>query len=606
MALDGFVLGSILYELKKKILNGKINKIYQPETDELIFNIRNKGQNHLLLVSVNNNYPRINLTNSSKKNPYEPYNFCMLLRKYLTSSIIKDIRQINNDRVIEIDFEVFDELRTKSIKTLIVEIMGKHSNAVLVSDNKVLDSIYKIGENKAIDRVLYPGVEYKYPDVGNEVNPTTINYNHFKRLFENENEGKKVYNFFLHNFTGFGPRLSREMCLRSQIDENSKIGEIDKNSFEKLYISFENLLKSKKNNNYNWNIYSKDNEYIDFHCFPLEIYKDFTEINFDSISKLVDNYYYYKDRYQRMQQRIHHLKKVVDKNISKNQSKLLKLKEEYEISKDRDKYKVYGDLIIAYMSTIKYYNDSVKVKNYYDNNNTIEIPLDSRLSLSKNAQKYYKKYEKLKTAQEKIKKQIKITKQKLDYFYNLQYMINNCDDFEAVNEIREELVNTGYLKSKSSKNKKHRKSKPYKVISRDGFEIYIGKNNKQNDYITFNLASKEDIWMHTKNIPGSHVIVITKGKEIPDTTLEEAASYAAYYSNARQSSKVPVNYTYKKQIRKPKNAEPGFVIFKKYYTMYIDPQKPKENKWKSFILLLIPCPYHPIPLALPKLSHFLR
>ncbi|MFO7887528.1 MAG: NFACT RNA binding domain-containing protein [Eubacteriales bacterium] len=578
MALDGFVLGSILYELKKKILNGKVNKIYQPETDELVFNIRNKGQNYLLLVSVNNNYPRINLTDNNKKNPYEPYNFCMLLRKYLTSSIIKEIRQINNDRVLEIDFEVFDELRTKSIKTLVVEIMGKHSNVVLLSDNKVLDSIYKIGENKGINRVLYPGVEYKYPDVGNEVNPGTINYNSFKKLFKSENEGKKVYNFFLHNFTGFGPRLSREMCLRSKIDENSKIGEVDENLFDRLYISFENLLKSKKNNNYSWNIYSKDKEYIDFHCFPLDIYKDYTTVNFTSISKLVDEYYYYKDRYQRMQQRIHHLKKIVDKNITKNQSKLLKLKNEYEISKDRDKYKVYGDLIIAYMSTIKNYKDSVKVKNYYDDNNIIEIPLDGRLSLSKNAQKYYKKYEKLKTAQEKINRQIKITKQKLDYFYNLQYMINNCDDFEAVSEIKEELVNRGYLKSKSTKSKKHIKSKPYKVISRDGFEIYIGKNNNQNDYITFNLASKEDIWMHTKNIPGSHVVIITKGREIPDTTLEEAASYAAYHSNARQSSKVPVNYTYKKHIKKPNNAEPGFVIFKKYYTMYINPQKPKENK----------------------------
>jgi predicted ribosome quality control (RQC) complex YloA/Tae2 family protein len=279
-----------------------------------------------------------------------------------------------------------------------------------------------------------------------------------------------------------------------------------------------------------------------------------------------------------MQQRIHHLKKIVDKNISKNQTKLLKLKKEFEESKDRDKYKVYGDLIIAYMSRIQDFEDSVTVNNYYDDNKEIEIPLDNRLSLSQNAQKYYKKYEKLKTAQVKINNQIKLTKQKLDYFYNLQYMVNNCDDFEAVNEIKEELASSGYLKNKKSKNKKSYKSKPYKILSKDGFEIYIGKNNKQNDYITFNLASKEDIWMHTKNIPGSHVVVITEGKDVPDSTLEEAASYAAYYSNARQSSKVPVNYTYKKHIKKPKNAEPGFVIFHKYYTMFIDPQKPKENK----------------------------
>lgn len=586
MALDGFVLGSIVYELKSKILNGKINKIYQPETDELLFNIRNKGENYMLLISVNNNYPRINLTDSSKKNPYEPYNFCMLLRKYLTSSIIKDIRQINNDRVIEIDFEVFDELRTKSIKTLVIEIMGKHSNAILISDNTILDSLNKIGENKGIDRVIYPGISYEYPKTGDEINPLNVNFEKFKELFKKENEGKKVYNFFLHNFTGFGPKLSREVCLRSYVDENNRIGEIEENTLVSLYNSFKNLIDLSKKNTYSWNIYSKDREYIDFHCFPLKIYEEYESEKFDSISLLVDEYYYYKDKYQRMQQRIHHLKKIVDKNISKNQTKLLKLKKEFEESKDRDKYKVYGDLIIAYMSRIQDFEDSVTVNNYYDDNKEIEIPLDNRLSLSQNAQKYYKKYEKLKTAQVKINNQIKLTKQKLDYFYNLQYMVNNCDDFEAVNEIKEELASSGYLKNKKSKNKKSYKSKPYKILSKDGFEIYIGKNNKQNDYITFNLASKEDIWMHTKNIPGSHVVVITEGKDVPDSTLEEAASYAAYYSNARQSSKVPVNYTYKKHIKKPKNAEPGFVIFHKYYTMFIDPQKPKENKWFPFILLL--------------------
>jgi predicted ribosome quality control (RQC) complex YloA/Tae2 family protein len=502
----------------------------------------------------------------------------MLLRKYLTSSIIKDIRQINNDRIIEIDFEVFDELRTKSIKTLVIEIMGKHSNAILISNNTILDSLNKIGENKGIGRVIYPGISYEYPQSGGEINPFDVNFEKFKELFKKENEGKKVYNFFLYNFTGFGPKLSREICLRSYVDENNRIGEIEENTLVSLYNSFKNLIDLSKKNTYNWNIYSKDREYIDFHCFPLKIYEEYESEKFDSISLLVDEYYYYKDKYQRMQQRIHHLKKIVDKNISKNQTKLLKLKKEFEESKDRDKYKVYGDLIIAYMSRIQDFQDSVTVNNYYNDNKEIEIPLDNRLSLSQNAQKYYKKYEKLKTAQVKINNQIKLTKHKLDYFYNLQYMVNNCDDYEAVNEIKEELASSGYLKNKKGKNKKSYKSKPYKVLSKDGFEIYIGKNNKQNDYITFNLASKEDIWMHTKNIPGSHVVVITEGKNVPDSTLEEAAAYAAYYSNARQSSKVPVNYTYKKHIKKPKNAEPGFVIFHKYYTMFIDPQKPKENK----------------------------
>ncbi|MBG0765393.1 MAG: NFACT family protein, partial [Tissierellales bacterium] len=254
------------------------------------------------------------------------------------------------------------------------------------------------------------------------------------------------------------------------------------NTLVSLYNSFKNLIDLSKKNTYSWNIYSKDREYIDFHCFPLKIYEEYESEKFDSISLLVDEYYYYKDKYQRMQQRIHHLKKIVDKNISKNQTKLLKLKKEFEESKDRDKYKVYGDLIIAYMSRIQDFEDSVTVNNYYDDNKEIEIPLDNRLSLSQNAQKYYKKYEKLKTAQVKINNQIKLTKQKLDYFYNLQYMVNNCDDFEAVNEIKEELASSGYLKNKKSKNKKSYKSKPYKILSKDGFEIYIGKNNKQNDY----------------------------------------------------------------------------------------------------------------------------
>ncbi len=578
MALDGFVLNSIVHELKGKILGGKVNKIYQPETDELIFNIRSNRENYSLLISVNNNYPRINLTEESKINPYEPLNFCMLLRKYLNNSIIKDIKQINNDRVLEIDFEAYDEFRTKSIKTLIVEIMGKHSNALLLSEGNIIDSIYKIGENKNLNRVIYPGVKYKYPGTGSEINPATVTETQFIELLKNENEGKKLYNFFLNNFTGFGPKLSRELCARSFNDENIKIGEIDPPSYEKIYNAFSGLLEQSSKNDYKWLIYKNNNEYIDFHCFDLKIYNQYETSEYSSVSKLLEEFFYYKDKYQRMQQKIHHLKKVVDKNIEKNQKKLLILKDEYENSKDRDKYKVYGDLIIAYMSTITKYEKTIKVKNYYDNNNLIEIPLDERLTLSQNAQKYYKKYEKLKKAQMKIKNQIKITKQKLDYLYNLQYMINNCEDFDAVNEIKEELSNTGYIKRKSSGKKKNPKSKPYKYKSKDGFYIYIGKNNKQNDYITFTLASKEDIWLHTKNIPGSHVVIVTEGKEVPDSTLEEAASYAAYYSNARSSSKVPVNYTEVKHIKKPKNTEPGFVIFNKYYTMYIDPVKPKENK----------------------------
>ena len=577
MALDGFVLGSVIYELKNKILGGKVNKIYQPESDELLFHIRSNRENFTLLISVNNNYPRINLTKENKKNPYEPLNFCMLLRKYLNNSIIKDIKQINNDRVLEIDFEVFDEFRTKSIKTLVIEIMGKHSNAVLLSEGLIIDSIYKLGENKNLNRVIYPGIEYKYPGTGLEVNPFDVNKDRFLEMLTNENEGKKLYNFFLSNFTGFGPKLSRELCSRAVEDENVKLGELNSSLFEETFEEFSDLLDEQLKNNYSWTIYKKENEYIDFHCFDLKIYEGYDRKEFQSISELLEDFYYYKDKYQRMQQRIHHLKKIVDKNINKNQKKLLILKDEYENSKDRDKYKVFGDLIIAYMGTIESYGNTIEVKNYYDNNKIIKIPLDERLSLSQNSQKYYKKYEKLKKAQKKINTQIKITKQKLDYLYNLQYMINNCDDFEAVNEIKEELINSGYIKKKKSKKKRNYKSKPYKYVSKDGYNIYIGKNNKQNDYITFTLASKEDIWLHTKNIPGSHVVIVTKGKNIPDSTLEEAASYAAYFSNARNSSKVPVNYTEIKHIKKPKNAEPGFVIFHKYYTMYIDPIKPKEN-----------------------------
>ncbi|KNF08731.1 putative RNA-binding protein, snRNP like protein [Gottschalkia purinilytica] len=589
MSLDGVVLKSICNELNQLILDGKIDKVYQPENDEVILNIRSKGSNIKLLMSASSNNPRVYVTDSSKSNPANPPMFCMLLRKHIQNGKIIDIEQISMERILKISIQSLNELGDLTTKELIIEIMGKHSNIVLVdkNSNKIIDSIKRVPLSLSSVRQVLPGLEYKLPPSQNKLCPTEINRNDFFNIINRDNKDFKVYKFLYNSFIGLSPLLAREICFISNIDVDKTINSLCDDEKEKLYLGFDKFYTDIKNNNYNPTIVKDSNNYevISFSCVDLNQFGNLPKIHYDSISVVLEEFYLTRDKVDRIKQKSTDLRKSITTKLERALNKLSKQKQELIEAEKREKFKIYGDLLTANIYQIQKGQVEIDVQNFYSEDlETITIKLDPRLSGSDNAQKYYKKYNKLKSAYELISNQMIKTEEEINYLENILLSLENCIEVNELDEIREELVNEGYLKRSLNKNKKHIKkdtSEPYHFVSSDGYDIFVGKNNKQNDYLTLKFASKEDIWLHTKNIPGSHVIIKSQNKEVPENTIIEAAKLAAYYSKAKMSSNVPVDYTERKYVKKPNGAKPGMVIYDTNSTIYVTPSLDKISKIKK-------------------------
>ncbi|EOD01305.1 Rqc2 family fibronectin-binding protein [Caldisalinibacter kiritimatiensis] len=587
MSLDGIVVRAISYELKNKILNGKIDKVYQPEKDEVLLNIRNYGSNMKLLMSANNNNPRVHLVNSTKPNPQTPPMFCMLLRKHLQGGKIIGVKQISMERILIIEVENLDELGNIATKQLIIEIMGRHSNIIFVDKKSktVIDAIKRIGNDISSVRQVLPGFNYELPPSQDKVNPLDATKNTFKEKLDSSNGGTPIYKFLYKTFLGLSPLIGREICNKADIDNSTVIDELDSESTNNLYNSFSSIMLDINSNKYTPNIVIDENynKLTAFSAVPITQYSNLKNIYFDSISETLEFFYTVRDKKQRLNQKSTELKKMINLKLDRNQKKLGKQKQELHQAEKREKYKIYGDLLTANIYRITDKMECIEVENFYSSDmEKIKIKLDPRLSPSQNAQKYYKKYNKLKNAYEEVSKQIEKTTEEIEYLENVLVSIENCSDVDELEEIKEELINEGYLKKKKkNKSKKIIASKPRHFISTDGFDIYVGKNNKQNDYLTLKFADKEDIWLHTKDIPGSHVIIKSKGKEIPEQTIKEAALIAAFYSKGNMSSNVPVDYTERKNVRKPNGAKPGMVIYDNNSTIYVTPKSEEINTLKK-------------------------
>ncbi|SHJ57846.1 Rqc2 family fibronectin-binding protein [Tepidibacter formicigenes] len=589
MALDGIVIYSLVKELSSKLIGGKIDKIYQPEEDELLFNIRNEGTNYKLLLSSNSSNPRAYITNTyNKENPIKAPMFCMLLRKHLQNGKITNIHQPDFERIIRITIESLDELKIRKTKDLIIEIMGRHSNIILVDneENKILDSIKRIPLSVSRYRQVLPGQKYINPPSQNKLNP--IHEISKEKFIESLTNNKKaLYKSIYSSFEGISPLIAKEICFRSNIDIDINTEYVDSKDFTALYDTFTRLFRQIKNNIfYPCIIIDKRlNKVIDFSCIKLTMYNHYSFIENNSISFILDKYYYEKDIRERINQKSQNLRKNISNKLDRLYNKIKKQKEELLESKNADTYKTYGELITSYIYMIQKGMEEIEVANFYNpESKNIKIKLDKRLNPSENAQKYFKKYNKLKNAAIEIKHQLKITNEEIEYLENIILNINNCENLEELEEIKEELVKVGYIKGRSNnknKDKNNLKTAPYEFISSDGFKIYVGKNNKQNDYLTLKLASNDDIWLHTKNIPGSHVIIKCEGKEVPENTIFEGAMLAAYFSKARMSSQVPVDYTKKKNVKKPSGAKPGMVIYETNSTIYVTPLEEEIVKIKN-------------------------
>ncbi|MFL0196872.1 NFACT family protein [Clostridium sp. WILCCON 0269] len=582
MALDGIFIHSILQELKSTLLGGKVEKVNQPEKDEIIINIRNERKLYKLLISSSSVYPKIHITNKTKKNPMQPPMFCMILRKYLNSSKLINITQLDTDRIVFLDFESSNELGFDNTYTLVVEIMGRHSNITLIrkKDTIIMDSIKHITPEINSIRSIFPGIKYIFPPVSNKLSPFCYTREEFKCSLQNTKSLNP--SSFSKIFTGVSNSFSKELYHMLAQLKLCDLDILNEATITILYGFCNKIFSQLKNNEFYFAYYIENGKMVDFYCEKLTYLNNCEEKQYSTPSQLIDDFYYEKDMTDRLNSKSSDMQKLININLERCNKKIRILMENLEDCKNKDIYRVQGELLTSNIYSIHKGDSHIKVQNYYsDTLEYMTIKLDKNKTPSENIQIYFKKYNKLKKTEKAAIEQLKIANEELEYLNSVLINITNSDSYDDIEEIKRELMETGYIKFKKSANKKKVKSfKPVKFISSDGIEIYVGKNNLQNDYLTLKFADKRDLWFHTKNIAGSHVIVKNFGK-IPDKTLEEAANLAAYYSKSKNSSKVAVDYTEVRNVHKPNGAKPGMVIYYSNKTLYVNPVKPSITQIES-------------------------
>lgn len=574
MAFDGIVISNLVRDFKEKLTGGRIVKISQPEKDELVLTIKNYEQMKLF-ISAGASLPLIYFTSQSFTNPAAAPNFCMLLRKHFNSARILDVDQPGLERIIRFKVEHLDEMGDLCIKYIIVEIMGKHSNIILTDSSlKIIDSIKHVSGLVSSVREVLPGREYFIPNTADKKNPLECSSEDFKAAVFSKPAplSKAIYT----SLTGISPLIANEICFRAGISADTHVSELSDDMQYHIYNIFSMLMDEVRNGNYYPHIVYSSGTPVEFSSIRLNTYSSSGEYEikeFSSISEVLESYYAQKNAMSRIHQKSADLRRILSNLIERNVKKYdLQLKQ-LEDTQKREKYKIYGELLTAFGYGLEPGSKSVVVNNYYDDNNELTIPLDPELSAVDNAKAYFEKYSKLKRTYEALSKLTLETKEEFEHLDSIRTALDIAVREDDLLEIKEELMQYGYIRrhfdSKKKNGKKDKKpkftSEPFHYISSDGYHMYVGKNNFQNDELTFKFASGGDWWFHAKGIPGSHVIVKSDGNELPDRVYEEAGSLAAYYSKERDSAKVEIDYLERKNVKKPAGAKPGFVV---YYTNY--------------------------------------
>jgi len=571
MPLDGTTLAAIVSEISI-LEGGRVDKITQPEPDEIFLTIRAKGANHKLMLTVNANAPRVNFTAQSKQSPLQAPMFCMVLRKHVSSGRILSVRQPDFERIVEFQIEALDEMGDKSIKTLIIEIMGKHSNIMLVDTaGKVLDAIKHISPAVSSVRTILPGVTYQRPP-GDKESPLEAASKAFSKNIYLEDSS--IQQAIFKHYNGISPILANEICARAQISPEAR--EITEAERERLYEAFSALFAQVSAKNFRHNIYwDASGKAIDIAALPLSVYSELRAEAYESPSAMLEAFYAKRDEAYRIGQKTVDLRKLISTHQERARKKAAMHDRTLEEIKNRDDLRIKGELLTAYLYMLESGVTSFTADNFYDDNKPMEIPLDPALTPSENAQRYFKKYNKQKRTFTALQEQIAKNQEELNYLDSVMAAMETTIDEADIAEIRAELAEQGFAKRRAAtKNKKAAGAKPLKYTSSDGFEIYVGKNNTQNDYLTLKFARNNDIWLHTKDIPGSHVIIVTAGKDPTPAVILEGANLAAYHSRARNGSQVPVDYVIRKHVRKPAGAKPGYVIYDFHNTIYVTPAEP--------------------------------
>ena len=572
MAFDGIVISSLVWELNERLADGRINKIYQPENDAIVLTIKNNRNNYRLLLSASPSLPLAYLTEDTGTNPMTAPNFCMLLRKHISGGRIVSILQPEMERILKFEIEHLNELGDVCTKYLIVELMGKHSNIIFCRpDGTIIDSIKHISLNISSVREVLPGRSYFIPNTMLKQNPLTITAAEFaeKVLSKPLPVGKALYT----SLTGISPVIAEEICFRASLDSGMSTSGLSDVEKVHLFGVFSRLMEDVKGHRFSPTIVYRSKEPVEFSALPLTCYSDCDSQPFDSISTVLRTYYAEKNASSRIRQKSHDLRHVVGTALDRTRKKYdLQLKQLKDTEK-REKYKIYGEMLNTYGYGLEEGSKSLTCLNYYTNQE-ITIPLDPQLPPQENAKKYFERYGKLKRTFEALSSLTEETHAEMEHLDSGSTALDLAQTEGDLAQIKEELIQAGYMKRHTGgKNTKKQKltSQPLHYISSDGYDMYVGKNNLQNEELTFKFAGGGDWWFHAKGIPGSHVIVKTKGDELPDRTFEEAARLAAYYSKNRTSEKVEIDYIQRKHVKKPNSGKPGFVIYHTNYSMMIEP-----------------------------------
>lgn len=568
MALDGITIANIVKEMRDALLGGRIAKIAQPEADELLLTVKAPSGQRRLYISASASLPLVYLTDENKPSPFTAPNFCMLLRKHIANGRIVSITQPSLERIIVLGIEHLDELGDLCRKKLVIEIMGKHSNVIFCNeDDRIIDSIKHVPAQMSSVREVLPGRTYFIPDTMHKADPLTISESDFAALLRQKPSAlsKALYT----SLTGISPVVAEEICFLAGLDSALPPSELSDDLMTHLYRQFSLFLDQVREEDFHPAIYYRNNEPQEFASVPLTHLEGCARQEFDTISQVLSSYYAVKNRITRIRQKSADLRHIVQTALERNRKKYDLQARQLKDTDKRETYKVYGELLQTYGYQAEPEAKEIEALNYYTNE-MIRIPLDPTKTPLENAKRYFEKYNKMKRTYEALSHLIVETRDEISYLESVSNALDIARTEDDLAQVKEELTQSGYVRRKFTKKKEKFKSTPLHYISSDGYDMYVGKNNFQNEELTFSFASGNDWWFHAKKVPGSHVIVKSRGEEMPDRVFEEAGKLAAFYSKNNGSEKVEVDYVEKKHVKKVKGQKPGFVIYHTNYSLIAD------------------------------------
>lgn len=579
MTYDGLVTRKVVNELNDLLLGGKIQRITQPSKNDIVFNVYSMGQSYKLLLSANNNEARIHLTEKKYENPEVPPNFTFVLRKHINQAKIVGIKQKGLDRVVIFSISSIDEMGYDTSKKLIVEIMGKYSNIILTDENYIIiDSIKRVNESMSSVRQVLPGLKYNFIQ-SDKIDISNQNFvKNIKIIDQKLPDNAIPFKVLYQNYQGFSPILAKELVFRAGIDPRINWGlvsEKEKESLNDLLYKLQNDILSENLKAYS---YKDDKKIREFHTLKLS-HINFTEVEHPLMSHAIEEFYEVNKANDRLDQKKSDYSKKINSHIKQTQKKISILNDNILSESKIDSLRKNGDLLSANVHKINKGDSEIKVDDFYDNNKEVKIILNPIKSPWENVESYYTRAKKIKNSVDYAKRDLPKQKEYISYLESLNDFINRSKSIEDLEEIKEEMEENNLIKKQGKKKRKNKKSKPMHFKTNNGSDIYVGKNSKQNDYITLKMANKDDLWFHVKNLPGSHVIL--RSDNINDRDIEIAAYLAARNSSLSKEKKIDVDYTQKKNVNKAKGAKPGMVYYEDFKTISVDANSDIKNEYEE-------------------------